>query len=186
VLHFYLNIITNTSDWLKSLSFIQVNLNNSKNVINKISNETIYEFSSNVVFLLNIDDHNHILSLSVLWIEVTDTINFVKINVKYHYDWKHQSITMMIDNYMLLQLHHDYSILIIINKKLEQQYVRSFQIIKKIKWLVYKLNISSHWCVHSVFTVTQLKSCSSLNINSYQHSQLKESFTVFVKENINE
>ncbi len=39
---------------------------------------------------------------------------------------------MQIEEYILLRLHHKYFILVIINKKLNQQYVRLFQIIKKI------------------------------------------------------
>ncbi len=53
----------------------------------------IYEFSLNVIFILNIAAES-ILSLPVSQIEVADTVDFVKINIKYHYDQKHQPLVM--------------------------------------------------------------------------------------------
>ncbi len=37
--------------WLKSLLFIQFNLNNSKNVISKTFNKTVYKFSLHIIFI---------------------------------------------------------------------------------------------------------------------------------------
>ena len=65
-----------------------------------MSNKTIYRFSSNIVFTLNITEH--ILLILSAQIEVADTIDFVKMNVKYYYDRKHQSLTMQIEDYTLL------------------------------------------------------------------------------------
>ncbi len=53
----------------------------------------IYEFSLNVIFILNIAAES-ILSLPVSQIEVADTVDFVQINIKYHYDQKHQPLVM--------------------------------------------------------------------------------------------
>ena len=91
-------------------------------------NKIVYEFSSNIIFTLNIAAES-VLSLLVFQIEVTDVVDFTKINIKYHYNQKHQSLVMQVSNYALLQLHHEYSILTITNKKLKQQYVEFFQII---------------------------------------------------------
>jgi len=52
--------------------------------MNKIFNEIIYRFSLNIVFILN--SAESILSISVLHLEVINVINFIKINVKYHYN----------------------------------------------------------------------------------------------------
>lgn len=128
-LQFYLNIMTKATEWLKSLFFIQFNLNNTRNVTSKIFNKTVYDFSSNTVFILNTES---ILSILTAWIEVSDIIDFVKINIKYHYNWWHQSLAMRIDDYVLLQLHCKYFTLTITNKKLSQQYVKFFWIIDKI------------------------------------------------------
>ncbi len=48
-------------------------------------NKTVYEFSLNVIFILNIAAKS-ILSLSVFQIEVADAVDFIKMNIKYHYD----------------------------------------------------------------------------------------------------
>ncbi len=183
VLYFYLNIMTKATEWSKSLLFIQSNLNNIKsNFISKMLNKTVYEFSLNIIFTLNIAAES-VLSLSVFQIEVTDVVDFTKINIKYHYNQKHQPLVMQVSNYALLQLHHEYSILTITNKKLKQQYVEFFQIIDWIDQLVYKLDILPYWCVHSVFTVAQLELCSSLKNNFFNHSHSEESFIIFIKEN---
>jgi len=175
--------MTKATEWPKSLLFIQSNLNNIKsNFTDKMPNKIIYKFSLNVIFTLNIAAES-ILPLSASWIEVTDVIDFAKINIKYHYNWKHQPLVIWVGNYALLQLHCEYFISAITNKKLKQQYVELFQIIDWIDQLVYKLDISSHWCVHSVFTVTQLKLCSSLKNDFFNYSHSEESSTVFVKEN---
>ncbi len=132
VLHFYLNTITKATEWSKSLFFIQSNLNNIKsNFISKMSNKIVYKFSLNIIFILNIAAES-ILSLSAFWIEVVDVVDFVKMNVKYHYNWKHQPLVMQVSNYALLWLHHEYFISAITNKKLEQQYVEFFCIINWI------------------------------------------------------
>jgi len=131
-LHFYLNIMAKATKWSKSLLFIQSNLNNIKsNFISKTPNKTVYEFSLNVIFTLNIAAES-ILPLPASWIEVADVVDFAKMNIKYHYDWKHQPLVMWVGNYMLLWLHCEYFISAITNKKLEQQYVEFFWIINWI------------------------------------------------------
>ncbi len=126
VTHFYLNIMTKATEWPKSLLFIQSNLNNIKsNFTDKMPNKMIYEFSLNVIFTFNIAAES-ILPLLASWIEVTDVIDFAKMNIKYHYNWKHQPLVMWVGNYALLQLHCEYSISAITNKKLKQQYVELF------------------------------------------------------------
>ena len=75
--------MTKVTEQLKSLFFIQFNLNNTRNFTEKSSNKIVYEFTLNVV--TDITD-NLILSMSVTQIEVIDTIDFVKMNIKYHYN----------------------------------------------------------------------------------------------------
>ena len=87
------------------------------------------------------------------------------------------------DDYALLRLHHEYSISFV-KRKLDQQYVELFKIIKKIERLVYQLDISRHWKVHSVFTIAQLESASNLIMNLFHRSRSEKSSSVFVEENI--
>ena len=67
-------------------------------------------------------------------------------NAKYYYNRKHQFMFIKIDNYVYIRLYHDYNILftIILNKKLNQQYVDFFKILKKVKRLTYRLKLSIH------------------------------------------
>ena len=63
--------------------------------------------------------------------------------IKYYYDRKHQSMYLKIDDYVCICLHHEYdnSTIAILDKKLSQQYVKSFKIIEKIERLIYKLDL---------------------------------------------
>ena len=67
-------------------------------------------------------------------------------NVKHHYDRKHQSLFMKIDDYVLLRLYRDYEIFFIVkyDSKFSQQYVDLFKILKKIDRLTYRLKIFNH------------------------------------------
>jgi hypothetical protein len=56
-------------------------------------------------------------------------------------------------------------------KKVFAQYVELFKVIQRVERLIYKLNISSDWKIHSVFIVIQLKSASDSIKNSF--SRLK-------------
>ena len=156
--------------WKALFRKLDSNLNNIKsNSTSKMPNKIVYEFSLNVIFILNIAAKS-ILPLSVFQIEVADAVDFIKMNIKYHYNQKHQLITMKIENYTLLKLLKDYFISVITNKKLDQQYVKLFQIIEKIEWLVYRLNILFYWYIHLIFTIVQLKFCSLFYSDSYWHS----------------
>lgn len=121
----------------------------------------------------------------IVKIEVSNAIVFSQMNVKYYYDNKHQSLIMKVDDQALIRLHREYDIfsISIFEKKLRQQYVDSFKILEKIDRLVYRLNLSSHWRIHSILFVTQLKSTSLENdLFDRQRSTLLDS--IFVRDNI--
>ena len=105
--------------------------------------------------------------------------------IKHHYDWKHQSFYMKFNDYVYIRLHHEYDIFAIamLESKLSQQYVESFKILKKIDQLSYRLDLFTHWRIHFVLSMTQLKSTSS-DENSYRRSRSIHSNFVFVEENI--
>lgn len=66
---------------------------------------------------------------------------------------------MKIGEWVILWLHKRYSIPTTarITKKLTQQYIGLFQIVKKVGCLAYKLDIPFYWWIHSVFFVIQLE-----------------------------
>ena len=74
--------------------------------------------------------------------KVSDAIAFDQMNVKFHYDRKHESLFMKIDEQALIRLHKSYNISFFINRKYDQQYVRFFIITKKIERLIYRFDIS--------------------------------------------
>lgn len=92
--------------------------------ISKMLNEMIYKFSLNIISIFINDvftfytNMKCILPLSALQVKVINTINFIKINIKYHYNQKYQSLIMCVSEYVLLQLHYSYFISVITNRKL--------------------------------------------------------------------
>ena len=163
----------------------------------KILNEIAYDFTSLQTidllksFAVSINDT---ATSSVLEIEtiikahlrsnMIDAIVFAQMQFKFYYDRKHQSIYLDVDDWVLLRLYRDYNISSVKSKKLNQQYVESFQITKKIERLVYRLDIFEHWRIHSIFTIAQLKSSSSSWSNSFNRSRSTHSNSVFVEEDI--
>jgi hypothetical protein len=70
--------------------------------------------------------------------------------MKHIYNRKHQSLNLKIDDHVLLRLHKKYFFLStkILDRKLSQQYIESFRILKKIEDLSYRLNLFQHWKIH--------------------------------------
>ena len=123
---------------------------NFNNIDNFTFNEMIYDFIS--MQTLNLMKFSTIIELSfknfrfIVCIKVFDVIVFAQMNVKYYYDEKHQLLFIKVDDYILIRLQREYNILFIatLSSKLNQQYARSFKILKKIDRLIYRLKLSSH------------------------------------------
>lgn len=66
---------------------------------------------------------------------------------------------MKVRDLAMLKLHKSYLIpfSVDVTKKLAQQYVDFFQIVKKVGWLAYKLKVPSDWKIYLVFSITQLE-----------------------------
>ena len=66
--------------------------------------------------------------------------------IKHHYDRKHQTLYMKFENYVYIRLHHEYDIsaIAMLESKLSQQYAESFKILKKVDQLSYRLDLSTH------------------------------------------
>ena len=209
-LRFYLVIMKNSINWSEILLKMQRHINNSQSIVtSKTSNETTYDFTSIqslnfwksfvVVEDLAVDlKESFVVEVRKFFtnaffsaadrvkIEIADFIVFVQMNAKYYYDRKHQFMFMKIDDYAHIRLHHDYDISFttILNKKLSQQYVSFFKILKKIKRLTYRLNLLSHWRIHFVLSITQLKSTTSSNENFFRRLRSNQSEFVYVNDDI--
>ena len=106
-------------------------------------------------------------------------------NAKHHYDRKHQPLFMKIDDYALLRLHRGYEIpsTARYESKYSQQYVDPFKILKRIGRLAYRLEIPSHWRIHPVFTVTQLKPVPPPTDDPFNRQRPDHPDSVFVEKN---
>ena len=138
---------------MKTLSRIQRKFNNFINNVVTF-NEIIYDFF--FVQIMNLFDNNNIrnffakkLSLKnnrkIIRTKISNAISFDQMQIKFYYDRKYQFLFIK-KKFVLIQLYHDYKILIIdiIDKKYNAQFVNSFKILKKIDRLVYRLNLSFH------------------------------------------
>ena len=167
---------------------MQRDFNNSVS-IDSFSNEIVYDFIS--VQITDLTKSILIFELARLTLKkrrlitrqnVSDAIAFVQMNAKFHYDRKHEFMFMKQEDVTLIKLHKDYNISLTISKKYDQQFVESFIIIEKIDRLTYRLNISSNWFIHSIFSVAQLKRCSSSSVDSFKRSRSNHSDFVFVND----
>jgi hypothetical protein len=88
---------------------------------------------------------------------------------KVHYDRRHSLLFLKVDEWVLLRLHHDYFISSAKNmtKKVSTQYVESFKVMQRVERLIYRLDISLNWKIHSMFFVAQLKLASNSANDSY-------------------
>src|SRR6266496_4150327 len=77
-------------------------------------------------------------------IDVKKAIKLSQMTMKHYYDNKHQPKFFNINDNIMLQLHKNYSILIVTNKKLAQQYAGLFKVLEQIRRLVYRLKLSLH------------------------------------------
>ena len=64
-------------------------------------------------------------------------IDFVNVMHKLRYDFIYKNVKLIVNNYVFLRLHVDYIIFEFSNKKLNQQRVDSFKILKKFDILIY-------------------------------------------------
>ena len=169
------------------MSRLQRDFNNVTIVIDKSFNEIFYDFTSiqfldlllQKIFDLSLKNNRLITRLKTF-----DVIVFEQMNVKFHYDKKHQSLFMKTKDYVLIRLHKSYNISFAISKKIDQQYVEFFRVIEKIERLFYRLIISNHWRIHLVFNIAQLKSCFASFDDFFRKLKSNQSNFVFVEDDI--
>ena len=126
----------------------------------KISNEICYDFTS--CTNTNLINSSANSSRNLIRNSIKDSIAFSQALSKHYYDRAHHNCQMQINDWVLIKLHKEYNIsfTVTLKKKLSQQYVNLFQIMKKIDNLTYRLRISQHWNIHFVISIVQLESFS--------------------------
>ena len=155
---FLISTLKYSDFWFEVLSHVQRDFNNSIS-IDSFSNEIVYDFTSiqiiDLTKFINVDIFKLTLKKRrfIIRQNANDVIIFDQMNVKFHYDRKHEFMFMKQENVALIKLHKNYNISSIISKKYDQQFVEFFTIIEKIDRLIYRLNISNNWFIHSIFSV---------------------------------
>ena len=104
-------------------------------------------------------------------------MSFVNAQMKLRYDSKHKSFMLKVDNMIYLRLHKSYSLFNKFDKKFFNQYVDSFFVKRRVNRLVYELNLFFTSRVHSIISITQLKS-TDVFIDLYQ--RFKSNYSKFV------
>ncbi len=133
---------------------IQTSMNNSSNVFIELSsNELTYEFKvRNTLFALFIFENFKNTSTSkILQIlektrlrnrqKAIDAVFFVNVKVKVLHDKRHKSLFLKAEEKTFLQLHKDYNLFEIINKKFSQQRCDFFIIKRRVERLTYELDL---------------------------------------------
>ena len=204
-MRFHLVIMKNSKKWSVVLSKIQRHINNAVSItIDKSSNETVYEFTFlqtsdfwkmfEIVIIVDVDNQISIDTFVDInfnfatraRVKIVDSIIFVQMKIKRNYNDKHKSIYMREENYVLIKLHHDYDILFIVvfESKFNQQFVEFFRVLKRIERFVYRLNFSTHWRIHSILFIIQLKSIFVFSNDFFNRSRSNHSNFVFVENDI--
>ena len=195
----------NSKQWSVVLSKIQRHFNNAvSTTTDKSSNKIVYEFTSfqisdfwkvfEIVIIVDVDSQiftDTFVDISFSFaarvrVKIVDSITFAQMKVKRNYDDKHKSIYMREENYALIKLHHEYDIFFIavLESKFSQQFVESFRVLKRVERLVYKLNFSTHWRIHSILFIVQLESIFAFSNDFFSRSRSDHSNSVFVENDI--
>ena len=182
---FHINTLNNFANWWIIMLRIQRDINNSSIVVTKKTlNEIFYKFT----FTQSIDLLQFFVELlsQIIRMKIVDVIAFDQINFKFYYDRKHQSTNLVVDDWTQIRFHKNYNIsfIVVLNNKLNQQYIVFFRVMKKIDRLTYRLNISRKWIIHSIFSIAQLKSCFSSAEDFFRRARFINSNFVYVEKNI--
>lgn len=162
--------------WPEVLPVIQRCFNNSISSTGRTPNESVYGFTpTSPADLTKLDYVSGADQPSPHAIrqEIADAIAFSQVISKYHYDLKHKPVQLSEGSYVLLRLHRGYSIPSTeeLGKKLSQQFVGPFKVLKKIGTLAYQLDIPAHWRIHPVFTIAQLEPVPNPDSDPYDRQR---------------
>lgn len=93
--------------------------------------------------------------------EADDAMAFASIIMKARYDARHLPLVLKEGDQVFLKLHDGYSIPGLANRKLSQQRVGPFKIIKKVGSLAFKLDLPPTMRIHPIISVAQLEPAAS-------------------------
>ena len=172
-LRFHLQSLSNFKDWSKTvIDSIQRAFNNSISFTDKTSNEICYDFIS--MQSIDLLKNSSIMSIEIARMSAADAIAMTQMYAKSIYDENYHSLQLKVESWILLRLHKKYEIsfIIVLNRKLSQQYVKLFQIVEKIDTLTYRLNFPREWKIWSVVFIAQLEPSSTSNSDSFERTRV--------------
>ena len=168
-------------------------LNNSSNDTTGISShEILYEFRvlesidllNNDKTKLKTENDNPATKIKnekkIFRIETKNAINFEQTIQKIKYDSRHKSLNFNEKDKMYFRFHKDYNQPNLENRKFDKQKIGSIKILNKMNKLIYRLDISFTWKIHSVVSIAHLKSAS--NENDFYHRKFTESDSIETKK----
>lgn len=159
-LRLFLATLENPADWEGFIGPIQSAVNNSKSSSTTRSpNEVVYGFPPTQSTDL-ISAQGQPLPPKFLSMEVADAIAFAQMSSKIYYEKKNKNFDLKEGDFALLRLHRGYKIPSsqILGPKLSQQFAGPFKILSNVGNPAYRLEIPTHWRIHSVFNIAQLES----------------------------
>ena len=185
-------------NWKETLSALQMTFNNAMNFsTDKTSNEICYEFkikevvsTVDSVFTKNITTKakNQLSKLKTTRfryrMKATNASFYASLKFKVRYDSLHVPLLLKSRDKIFLRLHRDYNLSEKHNKKLFNQRCDPFLVKRRVERLVYELNLSSRWQIHSVISVTQLESVLA-DEDSYKRKRSNYSNEVKVEDILN-
>lgn len=144
--------------WPEVLSQIQFLLNNTSfSTIKKTLNKVNYKFSFKKA--LDLFPAANLPNTFVTCTNIVNVIFFALMNQKTNYNRKYQPLFIKVRNWTRLRFHKSFSIFssVEVTKKLIQQYIGPFHIIKTVGCLAYRLDIPSVWKIYRVFSIARLE-----------------------------
>ena len=160
-LHYYF-MTSSDENFINILLYLQNYLNNFWNAFTDYAlNELLYRFCINDILnalsSTDLSSEDYICLHQIYWEEAEQIIIFVNATFKSYYNANHQFITIKSDSMTYLRLFHNYIILNLMNRKLSNQCVESFCILKWIDHLVYWLELLFIMYIHFVVLIVQLE-----------------------------
>jgi hypothetical protein len=161
-------------------------LNLNKNVnIGQFSDEIFIEFNLNNFFEIVSNPKYEYYDLEIkrklYQQKISNVIIYVQLHMKFRYDKDYISFFFNIDDTVFLNLHQNYRISGIHNKKLAQQQIKSFKIIRRVLSLTYEFELPNNINIYPIISIIHLKLISK-NSDSYNRS--RNDYLTSIKKNL--
>ncbi len=160
-----------------ALPYLQGSLNNSRNASTGYApNELAYGFRTNdtldTLTKTDLTPEDYTRIRQIYREEAEDSIAFANATSKSYYDAKHTPLTIGSKAY--LRLFHGYTIPGLTNRKLSNQRVGPFQILRRVGTLAYELKLPPTMKIHPVVSVAQLEPAPLAEDDPYNREQNAE------------